>query len=399
MTIRSSLCLALGCALALPMFGASCSPADGRTIFLGGSEDAGSLIFADASAETETDAGPPEPLLACIGTECPYPYQTCPDANGALGYKCGSSLLTDDNNCGQCGNVCPSYFTGLQMDSHCVNGKCQSECVNIDKSQNDFEDCNGIVDDGCEIDIANDPNNCGVCGTKCPNYPDGTAQPCTDHHCGCPAGKTYCSGIGCVDLASDGDNCGTCANACPAVDKEPPTNAGYACRGGKCGQLICFSGWADCNNDLDDGCETDILSNSNCGACGIACDPGQTCTLTPDNNVLCLCPPNLTLCGNTCVDLMTDPSNCGVCQHKCPAPTADPRVSTDSGHPTCQMGFCGYECGEGWGDCDGDGTCETDLRVDGLHCGSCGHQCDTASGQPCIGGSCLMIECTQPGAQ
>jgi hypothetical protein len=30
-----------------------------------------------------------------------------------------------------------------------------------------FADCNGIADDGCEIDLSNDPENCGVCAQTC----------------------------------------------------------------------------------------------------------------------------------------------------------------------------------------------------------------------------------------
>ena len=401
MTTRSSVVLAALFASASLVAGASCA-SPGDTITLGGGDASAPPSFTNPADAGDAEASAIEqPVLSCVGTLCPYPYQTCTDENGAAGYKCGSNLLTDDANCGQCGNVCPSFFQGLQMESHCVKGQCQSQCINGSPTINDFQDCNGIVDDGCELDIANDPKNCGACGAACPNNPDGTPQACTDHKCGCPAGQTYCSnGVGCVDLTKDELNCGTCANKCPAVTTTPPPNAEYDCVAGKCGQLACSSGFADCNNNLTDGCETNIVSNSNCGACGKACGAGQTCIIAQDLSVECACPPNLTLCGNTCVDLLSDPSNCGVCKHTCPGPGGGHTgVNGDHDTASCDLGFCGLGCLDGWADCDGNGTCETNLAIDGLHCGSCGNRCDNGSGQPCIGGACLMVACTTPGAK
>lgn len=396
MTTKSAFGIAALFALGLVAAGASCA-SPGDTITLGGGDASGpSFIPTDAGeAGDAADANVTTPLLECVGTECPYPYETCTDENGVAGYKCGSNRLTDDSNCGECGNVCQHQLTGLQMESHCVAGKCQAQCVNGDPSITDPQDCNGIVDDGCEIDIANDPDNCGACGKKCGNNPDGTRQQCQKSRCGCAPGYTYCNAvIGCVDLSKDPENCGKCENVCPDVTTTPPPNAGYSCSSGTCGVLGCETGWADCNKTLTDGCETNIVSNANCGACGKACDPGQTCIIATDNSVKCACPPNLTLCGNECVDLLSDPSNCGVCSHSCRGPGGGPvGVNGDPNTATCDLGFCGLGCLAGYADCDGDGTCETNLMIDGLHCGSCGTRCDTESGQPCIGGSCLMVAC------
>jgi hypothetical protein len=44
---------------------------------------------------------------------------------------------------------------------------------------------------------------------------------------------------------------------------------------------------------------------------------------------VCVCAPETPMvCGDACVDLQTDPDNCGGCRHKCPAGT------------TCQNGDC-----------------------------------------------------------
>ena len=355
MSTRASLVVASLCALALVVAGASCA-SPGDTITLGGGDASPPPSFTNPSDGGDASLDAPSQALFCVGTLCPYPYQTCTDQNGAAGYRCGSSSLTDDANCGGCGNVCPQSFLGLNMESHCVQGKCQSQCINLQPELNDFQDCNGIVDDGCELDIANDPLNCGACGLKCPNNPDGTPGICSNHKCGCPAGKSYCSGLGCVDLASDGNNCGMCGNKCPAVTGAAPPNADFGCVGGTCGVLACDTGFADCNSNLKDGCETDIVSNANCGACGKACPSGETCIIADDQSVRCACAAPLSLCGNECVDLTSDLANCGVCGHKCPGPPADPNFNLGSSTvPTCDLGFCGLGCVEGWADCDGDG--------------------------------------------
>ena len=41
----------------------------------------------------------------------------------------------------------------------------------------------------------------------------------------------------------------------------------------------CAAGFADCNADIEaDGCEADLTQVTSCGACGVACEPGQVCT-------------------------------------------------------------------------------------------------------------------------
>jgi len=67
------------------------------------------------------------------------------------------------------------------------------------------------------VDTKNDPNNCGVCGTKC------KSGLCVNGLC-CPPGAvkcgnsccsfTCCGGKTCVDTKNDINNCGSCGNVC-----------------------------------------------------------------------------------------------------------------------------------------------------------------------------------------
>jgi hypothetical protein len=52
-----------------------------------------------------------------------------------------------------------------------------------------WEDCDGIIENGCETHVAIDPNNCGICERPC-----GTGQTCCQCLCG----------------TEGGDNCVTC---------------------------------------------------------------------------------------------------------------------------------------------------------------------------------------------
>ena len=337
--------------------------------------------------DAEASISAPERTLACIGTTCPAPWVTCPTGNASL---CGTNMSNDPQNCGACGVVCAEYTEGLHLGARCVDGACVFECL---LSPGVFQDCNGVLDDGCEVDIHSDPRNCGSCGNAC-----APGVRCIKGTCGCPTGQIDCAG-NCIEPRYDDLNCGTCGNACqdpPTACAPMPTNTAYGCADGKCGALKCQGGFGDCNHDLakgcaSDGCETDLTTHDDCGACGNACLPEQECT--PDDEGIPRCKDTcakigLTECLGECLDILSDPRACGGCGVAC-QPGGDHQVAV------CTKGLCGVECLEGFADCNGDPVdgCEVDLRMNPLHCGACGQRCDVGAGQPCIEGKCLMVEC------
>lgn len=348
----------------------------------------------DASGDGASVGDAGDALLSCVGTECYYPWATCSTDEGPI-FKCGTDLAHDVNNCGACGHRCLEYQP-IHMTSRCSEGACELECLNPPQSfgGTEWRNCNGKVDDGCEVDVLVDTANCGSCGNTCA---PGVA--CIDGLCGCPAGFLYCDHQ-CVDPRTDDYNCGSCGNVCepPEGACSPVPNARWACEKGTCGHLTCNKGAADCDGDLKrpdctgNGCEVDDIGHDpkNCGGCGIVCVGDEEC-VDEGKGPACAVPckaSGRTRCDDECRDLLNDPKACGGCNVMCPAPGAHQAA-------VCSKGLCGFECTVGWGDCNGNPAdgCEVDLTVHAGNCGACGNACDLAAGQPCIEGRCLMTEC------
>jgi len=71
-----------------------------------------------------------------------------------------------------------------------------------------------------------------------------------------------------------------------------------------------------CINVCNGACVNTNTDIKNCGACGIACLQGQTCS-----GATCACPSTQVVCGNACSNTTQDPANCGACDHNCQGST------------------------------------------------------------------------------
>jgi hypothetical protein len=216
---------------------------------------------------------------------CPSGQKECP---WLFGTKRCVDTQNDDNNCGDCGTVCDSAGPAgscdpLPSNSHygCFGGTCDHL-----KCDPRTADCDGdlgtlgCASNGCEVGALADRENCGGCGIKCKAGEECVTPPGSSGLvCTVPCGTsdlTFCATRGeCTDVLTDVKACGRCDNECPAGGP----NQVRACHKGVCA-LDCAPGFADCNQDQTDGCETNLLVNpNNCGACGSECNLalGQPC--------------------------------------------------------------------------------------------------------------------------
>lgn len=136
----------------------------------------------------------------------------------------------------------------------------------------------------------------------------------------CKQGLQVCSNK-CVDLTSDVAHCGDCTTTC---------QPGVVCTQGVCGGAKDAS--PDSNADSGDGgdggsrtdggdggCEPPFDNHANCGACSKACLDTEDCIAGPNATFACgpKCTPPLVACRGICVDVQTDPTNCGSCGRFC----------------------------------------------------------------------------------
>ncbi|MBL8600508.1 MAG: hypothetical protein JNK72_01145 [Myxococcales bacterium] len=310
----------------------------------------------------------------CAVGACAAGFGDC-DANAANG--CETPTAADPANCGACGMACA---TGPNATARCAAGRCSTECAT------GYGDCDNTPGNGCEARLPEDPRNCGACGQVCPTGPNAVAR-CNGGVCA----STCASGFGDCDsdpsngceaaLGTSTSHCGACGVVCVTPNATPSCNAG-ACVVG-----ACRAGFADCDGDPRNGCETATAAdNSNCGACNRRCGAGTACSNGACSSV---CAGGTTFCTDRCVDLRSDVASCGSCDRQCPA--------VANGSAACDQGACGLRCNPGFADCSGGGVdgCETNLRASDQHCGACGAVCQRSNAQArCSDAVCRITLCS-----
>ncbi len=300
----------------------------------------------------------------CVSGACEV---TCPTGQEVCDGTC-HNLDSDRAHCGACGVACAA-------DELCNTGTCEQVCATS------LEVCDGTC-----LDTRTDRNNCGACGNAC-----GVDELCVSSACTltCGGGSPHACGGGCTNLQSDPLNCGTCGNAC---------GAGEVCNFGACAGS-CSGGLEICGG----ACVNTQVNPNNCGACGTACAPeanGQAVCAAGTCGTICFgdygdCNGDLSTSGTDgCeTNLTSTASHCGACGNACAPP---PNATAACVASTCGIGVCET----GFGNCDGNDAngCETDTRLDDLHCGACNNAC--AAGTGCLNGSCEPFTadtCANPG--
>jgi hypothetical protein len=328
----------------------------------------------------------PNAVAACANGVCAVGVCNAGSANcdNVDANGCEVDTAGDPTNCGTCGKVCVLPNAGAK----CMGSTCQ-----VQACAPPFGDCNLTASDGCEVNLNTDPSNCSMCGSVC-NLPNATAG-CSNGACvvaQCNMGFADCDGNpanGCeVNLNTSTGNCGGCGKACSTNNGTP------SCMGGQC-SIMCAAGFADCNMNVADGCEINTASNvNNCLTCGHVCPAaGGTPACVNNTCIITNCSPGLGDCdglpGNGCeTSTQTDPQNCGGCGLAC---------FIANGTAGCVAGKCTVaSCNPGFQDCDGSAAngCETNLKTN-ANCGGCGVTCSRTNGTTsCATGTCQLTGCT-----
>jgi hypothetical protein len=246
----------------------TCGPSvDGMLIYIPGRSF---VVYAAANGTFQLDHVPPGTYTVRFNAGTYDATNVTVTAGGTtnLGIvTLGPNTQTDPANCGSCGNVCSSN----NGTASCTAGTCQIAC------NSGYLNCDNVASNGCEKNIANDPQNCGGCGVAC--FTPNATPACSGGTCtigSCNSGFANCNGVsndGCEkNLNTDVQNCGNCNLVCFTPNASP------ACINGQCAVGSCNTNYLNCNGQTADGCEINKMTNNqNCGSCGHACAGNQTC--------------------------------------------------------------------------------------------------------------------------
>lgn len=182
--------------------------------------------------------------------------------------------------------------------------------------------------------------DCGECGAVCEpaNVDEATCADGTCSWASCATGFADCdadTANGCeIDTGADAANCGGCGQACSTVTLA--NVEGPACTASMCDYSMCSAGWADCDNDRTNGCELAANTLTDCGGCGVPCQPTNVVNATCATGTcgFDMCAPDYQSCdgdtANGCESArLTDEMHCGMCNNAC------------SGMDVCNNGSCG----------------------------------------------------------
>ncbi|MBN1203781.1 MAG: hypothetical protein JXB05_02510 [Myxococcaceae bacterium] len=292
---------------------------------------------------------------------------------------CGTECVTttsDLNHCGRCGNACNLP----NATATCARGGCR-----IAACAPGWADCDRVAANGCERQL-NTTSDCSGCGQAC-NLPN-SEELCAAGTCqvaACEPGYANCDGSpsnGCETRLGTTSNC----SACGAVCNLP--RAAEVCVDGACQVISCEAGFANCDAVASNGCEVQLGTTANCGACGDACEldhASEVCSAKKCK--ISTCEAGYADCdhvaANGCEAQLNTLTHCGACGQACNLAHAS---------ETCALGICQVlECEPGYANCDGVASngCETQLGTT-ANCGACGASCGAAPNTIpfCSGGVC-----------
>lgn len=292
---------------------------------------------------------------------------TYEDCSKKPGTKCVDGVCTLNCPAGQqvCGTHCLN-FTELNIDK-CNNGTLV--CLK------DFENVDGKVENGCEVNLKTDSNNCGIKGKKCENgyCNNGTCQTTN-----CPQNELPCGENGaCENVVNNVNHCGYCGNTCSGTTS--------VCSNRKCVECVddgqCSGDKKRCNN-LSGICQECLISDH----CEIQNSLYVSCEVGSCNLIACKSGFHKSEDGKSCAE--DSPKACG-------STISDCTEIANSNEVACNAGNCEVKT------CSGDNHVSADkkscVQNSKEACGSATNDCTTIANSnevACNAGNCEVKSCT-----
>uniref|UniRef100_A0A383VJN3 Tryptophan synthase alpha chain n=1 Tax=Tetradesmus obliquus TaxID=3088 RepID=A0A383VJN3_TETOB len=171
-------------------------------------------------------------------------------------------------------------------------------------------------------------------------------------------------------------NCNKCGKVCALA------NADSSCVAGKCAIASCNPGFYSCDNNQNNGCETDVMNSArDCGSCSNNCAAAPkvksatcasgSCVISTCNTGFGNCNGNVT---NGCeTSIASDIYNCGACGTSCMQQHVDSAScgGPEGGPYTCTI----TACEQGWLDCDSDTSTGCEVQGDACPLPCALHRC------------------------
>jgi len=370
------------------------------------------------------------------------------DCDASLLNGCESDPLNDPLNCGGCGAPCAAMPHALPG---CAGGQCA-----IVECEAGWDDCNGVLADGCETDVTADPVNCGGCGVDCMALPGVENAYCDAAQCwlgNCAAEPDLVESLhpyenqpyGDPDLTWTITRAGATRlrvhfayvdvevgydflyledSAGQVIEtynqREMPafwsawvtgdsirirfhadgsvTYQGFVIdQVMPCGEGACLDGFADCDGLGNTGCESEVAEDPlNCGGCGLVCTAPDHASADCQASE---CLPGACLAGwGDCNQDMADGCELDIASDEQNCGGCGVLCAMVHGTGECLASLCTLAaCEAGYDNCDGDvlNGCEAELATDPLNCNACGTVCEALphAATGCLAGACAMGAC------